>query len=309
MTDKLRIFNIQKFSLEDGPGIRTTVFFKGCPLHCPRCSNPESQNFELEMTWDNKKCINCRACQEYGVDFEESLTSPIANEEGFFAKSKFFRTKKEAEITANICPKKAISYEGEDMDLDQIMEKIMDDIDFYEESGGGVTLSGGEVLGQVEGAKKLLKKCKEAGISTAAETTCLASRKDFLSFLDNLDILLCDIKHYDKKIHQDIVGGSLDKIWDNIRLATRKKDLRIIARIPVIPSFNFSKDHAQGLVKLIKDLGIKEVNLLPFHNFGANKYRLLGRSYDYKDMKNLDRKSRAFKDFEKVFIEACLIKE
>lgn len=308
MTDKLRIFNIQKFSIQDGPGIRTTVFFKGCPLHCPWCSNPESQSPKIQMTWDGSKCINCRSCETLGMKFLENKNSLFVNREGYLPKDMYFSSKKDILALIETCPTGAISFEGEDMDIDKVMEKIKDDIDFYEESSGGVTLSGGEVLSQVEGAKKLLKKCKEAGISTAAETTCYAKKKDFEGFLENLDILLCDIKHYDKEIHESIVGGDFDIIYENIRFATKKKDLRVIGRIPVIPGFNFSKKDAHEFVKLIKDLGIKEVNLLPFHKFGENKYKLLRRDYKYKDMKNLDKGSREWLDFEKVFADAGLIK-
>lgn len=308
MSQSLRIFNIQKFSIHDGPGIRTTVFFKGCPLKCPWCSNPESQSAKILMTWYGSKCINCRKCQSLGVDFMEDRENPFANSEGFIPKDMYFDSKDQAIELAKICPTGAIGYEGEDVDLSYVMEKIMDDVDFYEESGGGVTLSGGEVLSQLEGAKSLLKACKDKGISTAAETTCLAKKEDFKDFCQNLDILLCDIKHYDKAIHEKIIGGDFHIIHENIKFATGKKDLRVIGRIPVIPGFNFSVDHAHKFVDLMKGLGIKEVNLLPFHRLGENKYKLLRRSYAYKEMKNLETNSQEWKDFEKVFVDAGLIR-
>lgn len=308
MTEKPRVFNIQKFSIHDGPGIRTTVFFKGCPLRCPWCSNPESQSMKIQMTWDSEKCINCRKCEKAGVVFRKDKNKPYKNKEGFYPEDLYFSSKEEDEELVKICPSSAISYEGEDMDLEEIMEKIIDDVDFYEESKGGVTLSGGEVLSQVNSAKKLLKMCKDAGISTAVETTCFTSKENFLGFLENLDILLCDIKHYDKEIHEIVVGGKLDIIHENIKLATKKDGLRVIGRIPIIPGFNFSKKDAYGFVKLIKELGIKEVNLLPFHKFGENKYNLLNRRYEYKKMENLDKNTEEFKAFEKIFIDNGLIK-
>lgn len=241
--------------------------------------------------------------------FAEDRKSPFANKEGFVAKDMYFESVGKAQDLSQVCLTGAISYEGEDVELSYVMEKIMDDVDFYAESGGGVTLSGGEVLGQIQGAKELLKACKDAGIATAAETTCYTSRENFEEFLENLDILLCDIKHYDREIHEKIIGGNIDLIHQNIRLACKKNDLQVIGRIPVIPGFNFSVDHAHKFVDLIKDLGIKDVNLLPFHNLGENKYRLMRKDYAYKDMKNLDKNTKAWKDFEKVFVHAGLIKE
>lgn len=308
MQQKAKIFNIQKFSIHDGPGIRTTVFFKSCPMKCPWCSNPESQSYQIQMTWDNTKCINCRKCEGFGVEFLKDKKKELVNKEGFYPKEFYFSTKEEAEKCIKICPTSAISYEGYDLTLEEIMEKIMDDLDFYEESGGGVTLSGGEVLMQKNAAVKLLKMCKDKNISTAAETTCFTSKENFKEFLENLDILLCDIKHYDKKIHDQVIGGNLDLIHQNIRYATSKKNLRVIGRIPVIPGFNYSKKDAYEFVKLIKDLGINEVNLLAFHKFGENKYQSLNKIYEYKDYKNLDKNSKEFKEFEKIFKDEGLVK-
>ena len=149
MEDKFRIFNIQKFSTEDGPGIRTNVFFKGCPLHCPWCSNPESQAYKIQMTWDKDKCINCRACEKIGMTFIEDRDNPFANKDGFLPKDMYFSSEKKAKEAISLCPSVALSYEGYDMEIDDIMEKVMDDYAFYEESGGGLTISGGEVLSQV----------------------------------------------------------------------------------------------------------------------------------------------------------------
>lgn len=302
MKNKVRIFNIQKFSIHDGPGIRTTIFFKGCPLRCPWCSNPESQSQKIQLTWDHKKCTDCRSCEIKGLTFSKSNEKPYNNEAGFYINLINVDSEEKANHIISSCPTGAIGYEGKDMTYDEILEKVLDDKVFYQESGGGVTLSGGEVLNQIDEASEILRLCKENGIQTAAETTCYASEESFENFLKNLDILLCDIKHYDSKIHKDIVGVDLDLIHRNIRKATKKEGLRVIGRIPVIPGFNLSKEDANNLVDLIKELGIKEVNLLPFHNMGENKYELLNRNYQYRNFKNLDSDSEEFKEYKDIFV-------
>ena len=300
MKDRARIFNIQKFSIHDGPGIRTTVFFKGCPLRCPWCSNPESQSPVIQLTWDHKKCINCRKCEQVGMTFSKSNDKPHRNQAGYYMNLKEL-SEEEAKEIMSICPTGAIGYEGRDESLDEIMETVLEDVDFYEESGGGVTLSGGEVLTQVNTAVELMRRCKEENISTAAETTCYGSEDRFERFLEYLDILLCDIKHYDPVIHKNVVGVGTDLIHTKIKRAVKKEGLRVIGRIPVIPGFNFELKDAKAFVKLLRELGVEEVNLLPFHNMGENKYGLLNRFYPYTDAPNLHEEDPKFMEYKAVF--------
>lgn len=304
--EKARLFNIQKFSIHDGPGIRTVVFFKGCPLRCSWCSNPESQSFEIQLVWKNKECNFCYDC---GIaDFKwitkdgEKLRK---NKFGNYENMKKL-TEKEAMIIKQNCKIGVVDYEGYDKTIEEIVTEVKKDMPFYEQSGGGVTVSGGEVLFQAELAIKLLKRCKEEKIHTAAETTCFAPKKQFIKFVNELDLLLCDVKHWDETIARKELGVSLKPIIENIRYATTVKNLEILCRIPVIPGFNYTMEDAKNLAKLIIDLNQKRVQLLPFHNYGENKYKLLNRKYIYENVNNLHTDDKEFIEYKKVFENAGL---
>jgi len=272
------IFNIQKFSLNDGPGIRTVVFFKGCPLACLWCSNPESQSSLRQVTWEEEKCVRCmrcvRACKLSAVKYAEDKIS--FDEEtcvGCFQ-------------CVKACPQGALSVQGDLLTLEKVLKEVMKDVDFYEESGGGVTLSGGEVLGQAEFAIALLKELQARQIHTACETTGYADEETFNRLIEQLDLILFDLKHYDNEKHLTVTGVSNEPILHNLELALAKGK-EVIIRIPVIPGINDTLKDAQGFCDLLKKLGVKRINLLPFHQFGQKKYSLLGKEYQCKDLKQL----------------------
>lgn len=229
-----RLFNIQKFSINDGPGIRTTVFFKGCPLQCRWCSNPESQN-------------------RYA-----SIADAMEDE----------------------------TYCGRDYTVSEVMAEVLKDKPFYDQSGGGMTLSGGEVLQQAEFAEDLSDAAHEAGIHVAVETTGYAARERFRDFLPHVDLLLYDFKHYDRERHFEGTGVYNDVILENLRTAVAAGK-EVIARIPVIPLFNSSLKVAASMADLLKEIGVKEVHLLPFHQFGEKKYQQLGVEYAMTGVKQL----------------------
>ncbi len=243
------IFNIQKYSIHDGPGIRTVVFFKGCPLKCLWCSNPESQYGSPQLSLD------------------ESKSSTVF---------------------------------GEYRSLDYVMKEVMKDKEFYEESSGGVTLSGGEVLMQHEFAIALLKQLKEQGIHTACETTGYAPPEVFQAFIENVDLLLFDIKHYDSQKHYASTNVYNEKIILNLKTAIRKGK-EVIIRIPVIPGINDDLEDAQGFCNLLKEVGVAEVNLLPFHQFGQNKYSLLNKEYKFADVAQLHEED--LNSYKEIFIQ------
>jgi pyruvate formate lyase activating enzyme len=270
LENKGMVFNIQKFSLHDGPGIRTVIFLKGCPLRCPWCSNPESLSKKVQITWNKHACINCNAC------IKACPENAISSVHGNIIIDEDQCTG--CLLCTQICPTGALAYEGTLYSINEIMSEVLKDQPFYEESGGGLTLSGGEVLQQASFATELLKEAKKHHIHTAAETTCYCNHDDFMPFIKHLDLLLCDIKHYDSDTHEKIVGVPLNQILDNIRFAvSQKKD--IIARIPVIPDFNYSIEDAEHFCTLLESLKIRNVNLLPYHNYGENKYALLNKPY------------------------------
>lgn len=281
------ILNIQKFSIHDGPGIRTVVFFKGCPLRCPWCSNPESQNFEIQVTADSKKCTRCLTC----VRNNKSRNIELINNQIIV------RSYDSNENYLSLCPNNAFQVDGSYSSVESILSDIMKDIDFYEESNGGVTLSGGEVLSQADFACHLIDAIKEKNIHVAIETTGFSSLEIFKKVIKNVDLLLYDMKHYDCEKHATVCGVPNEQILENMRYAIEiGKDL--IARIPVIPGFNNTLEDAENFSILLKEIGVKKVNLLPFHQFGLSKYERLGLNYPMKDVHQLH--SEDLQEYQKI---------
>ena len=286
------IFNIQKFSLNDGPGIRTVVFFKGCPLKCTWCANPESQEPRLQILWDEKKCLHCDTC------VRSCPTLAVKNIDG-----KIFVGHKNCSacgICVKNCPAHALKPEGEKKSVDEVMKIILQDLPFYEESGGGVTLSGGEATMQPEFALELLKALKEKNIHTAIETTGFASPAIFQRIIEYLDLLLFDIKHWDEEKHKEKTGVSNLPILKNMKYAI-ESGKEVLPRLPVIPNYNDSLDDAKKFSERLKEVGAKKVQLLPFHQFGENKYKMLGKNYEFTHVKGLHPED--LKDFQKIFLD------
>ena len=243
------------------------MFFKGCPLRCQWCSNPESQSGKVQVTWDAAKCIGCgkciRECPENAISKSKDVI--LIDHE---------KCKGWQKCIAG-CPASCFQVEGQYKTVAEIVAKVVKDKDFYEESGGGVTLSGGEVLQQIDVALALLQELKRHNIHRAVETTGYTSSTLFEKFLDQVDLVLFDLKHYDPVRHKTGTGVDNKIILQNMSLAV-EKNKNIIARIPVIPAFNDSLQDAEGFCTLLLAMGIKTVNLLPFHQFGQKKYELLG---------------------------------
>ncbi len=270
------LFNIQKFSLHDGPGLRTVVFFKGCPLICPWCSNPESQDPQLEVTWDAQACQGCTHC------ISHAKAQNIHRINGRIVVDGYDQT----EDYRTLCPNHAFSVEGYRMEIQTIVQEILKDHLFYLESGGGVTFSGGEVLMQADVAIELAKQLKAHQIHIALETTGYGSTLLFTQLIDEVDVLLYDLKHYDDSIHKAVIGVSNQLILENLRLAFEKnKD--IVIRIPVIPDFNDDLSDAHGFARLLSAYPVRTVQLLPFHQLGEHKYTALNRPYLMRDKKAL----------------------
>ena len=286
------VFNIQKFSVNDGPGIRTVVFLKGCPLRCRWCANPESQSVRAEIMWDEKKCVGCHHCIEVcphqAVSLKEgriSIDSSKCNGCG---------------NCFHECPGKALKNEGELKTVKEVMDVVMQDLPFYEESGGGITLSGGEMLAQPEFAAALLKAAKENGLNTCCETTGFAKEEVFAEVIENLDTILFDVKHWDSQKHKEGTAVPNELILSNLKYAIDQgKD--VLPRIPVIPGFNDSLKDAEELARVIKAAGGTKCQLLPFHQFGENKYEQLDREYAYKDVSAYHRED--LEEYLQTFME------
>ena len=263
------IFYIQRFSLHDGPGIRTTVFLKGCPLRCWWCSNPESQNpFPEIMTYDIK-CIGCKKCGE-------------ACPEGAITFAGNIRKIDRAKCTlcgkcAGVCPSGAIQLVGRYITAREVIEEVNKDTLFYSNSGGGVTISGGEPLLQGRFTAKIISECKKKAIHTVLDTSGYGEWDLLEEILDNLDLLLYDIKHLDSHMHKAGTGTSNELIIKNAgKIAGRVK---IWMRVPVIPGYNDEKPHLKELAEFALRMKCEKVSLLPYHEWGKAKYEKLGREY------------------------------
>lgn len=289
------LFNIQKFSIHDGPGIRTTVFFKGCPLRCAWCSNPESQLEKIQILYDHQKCTLCKTCiqtcpqkaiflkkERIHIDFEKCVgcLQCIAN-----------------------CPNQALSHEGNIQTIDEIVSICLQDKVFYEESNGGITISGGEGMSQPAFLKELIPALKKHDLHIAIETTGYVNHATFKTLAPLFDLLLFDIKHYDSNKHYEETGVYNERIIENLTWAINHQ-IEVLVRIPVIPHFNDSLEDALGLSTLLKQIGIKRVQLLPFHQFGEKKYELLNKEYQYKNVKALYPED--LKNYQQVFLNLGL---
>lgn len=277
------IFNIQRYTIHDGPGIRTEIFVKGCPLKCIWCSNPESQNCNIELGIYKSKCIglkNCGLCKlaKDGkcIDFYRNKITSIDREKELDC----------IQIAAQ-CPSEAIKLWGEKVTVEQCMEIIKKDVGYYERSGGGVTISGGEPFSQPEFTLNLLKACKKEGIHTCLETTLFAQWSQVEKVLPYVDLLISDIKHMDPKVHAKYTGVDNKLILENIEKVVRAgKD--IILRIPVIPGINDNMDNMKNTADFIiekLDGKIATLQLLSFMRLGEEKYKSLERPYQMETVK------------------------
>lgn len=289
---KATIFNIQKFSIHDGPGIRTVVFFKGCPLHCAWCSNPESQSTHIQLTYNLSVCQHCLTC------LHQCPTQAITH-----TQNKIHFDSKKCTLCLQCieaCPMQAIDKEGEDKAIEDIVQEVLKDVPFYEESGGGVTFSGGEFLSQPKAALELACQLKAHHLHLACETTGFCAHDTFKKVIAPFDLLLFDMKQHDPKKHQQYTGVSNDLIIKNLTYAIKQgKD--VIARIPVIPCVNDDLTDARQFSQLLQRIGIKRVDLLPFHQFGQNKYELLDQSYEMKDVPALHPED--LKAYQQIFLD------
>lgn len=275
-----RVYDIQGFSVQDGPGIRTTVFLKGCPLRCPWCHSPESQEFHTQLSWMAMKCVGIDACGRCLDACTKGAISP-----GKVTKHPSTREDvQHITIDRSICDNcgdcaaaccyKSLYMCGTDYTVAELADRLSRDIPFYEESGGGVTISGGEALSQPEFTLQLLKNLKDRGIHTALDTTGHVHYKFIDQALPYTDLFLYDLKHMDSRQHKTVIGVGNERILENARkIADAGGKIQI--RIPIIPNFNDSEENIRQTGEFCKILGgaVELIQLLPYHNLGVMKYQ------------------------------------
>ncbi len=290
-----RIFNVQRFSVHDGPGIRTTVFLKGCPLRCAWCHNPESLRGEAELTVAESRCIHCGACIEacptgrLGV-LGEGGPSHWAPEA--------LRAAPECTLCGTCvaaCPTEARQLVGRLVGVDELVADLLEDRLFFDESGGGVTFSGGEPLAQPEFLAAALDACRRQGLRTAVDTSGFCRREDLLDMAGRTDLFLYDLKHMDEDRHRELTGVSNRRILDNLRALAhvrahaligsraRDRDLPLVKardaahdaiwiRVPLIPGVNDDAANLEATARFVRSLpGVHRLHLLPYHVHGIDK--------------------------------------
>jgi len=263
MNNKLLLYNIQKFSVHDGPGIRTTVFLKGCPLKCLWCHNPESQNYTKSISIRKDKCISCNLCVKNCPSTTECILCGKCVE---------------------VCPTIARVWVGEEYSIEELTNIVNKDKIFYEESNGGVTFSGGEPLIQAINLSKLLKKLKLDGIHTTIDTSGYCSKEKIDLVLKETDLWLYDIKHMDTNVHNELTGVGNEKILENLTYLD-DNHANIWIRFPFIPGYNTEADNIRSLGKFIKNLNTNKICILPYHNLAEDKHDRFEFEYKLKGLK------------------------
>ncbi|MBN1855808.1 MAG: glycyl-radical enzyme activating protein [Dehalococcoidia bacterium] len=266
------VFDIQRFSLQDGPGLRTIVFLKGCPLRCAWCSNPESQQPAPQLLYDGDRCTLCLSCVP--VCPSGALTSAG---EGALSYDLTLCTTCGACVSA--CPNAARSISGKQMSVDEVLAAVLRDAPFYRRSGGGVTLSGGEPTLQPDFAKALLQAFRQHGMDTAIETCGYADTRTFISVVEQVDHVFFDVKHMNSTRHMELTRVPNELILDNLR-ALMHIHPDVTVRYPLIPDCNDGGDDLRSFAQYLLRLPrMPLVEFVPYHRYGEHKYRLLGRPY------------------------------
>ncbi|WP_145564753.1 glycyl-radical enzyme activating protein [Yersinia aldovae] len=267
------IFNLQRYSTHDGPGIRSVVFLKGCSLSCRWCQNPESRSPKPEILFDSRLCLSgCELCQQ-------TCPQAIQRVDDQIEISRQRLDKEDIQALTERCPSGALTVCGSSIDIDATMVTLLRDMPFYRRSGGGVTLSGGEPFMQPDIAAELLQRCHRLGIHTAVESCLHTPWRYIAPSLPWLDVMLADLKHTDERRFHQWTGGSAKRVMDNFRTLAAA-GTHITVRVPLIPDFNADRRSIQGIVDFAADeIGVKEIHFLPYHTLGINKYALLGETY------------------------------
>ncbi|MDP3643752.1 MAG: glycyl-radical enzyme activating protein [Bacteroidota bacterium] len=274
MTEPL-IFDIKRYAISDGPGIRIVIFLKGCNLNCAWCHNPESISAETERMYSQEKCIKCGTCMMACPEKAITLTP-----DGIISDTERCNMTGRC---AEVCPTKAIEISGRPMEISEIMNEIEKERVFFDQSGGGVTFSGGEPLLQSEFLIELLDECGRRGIHRAIDTAGLAKTEFILNIAKRTDFFLYDLKMMDSEKHRKWTGVPNEKILENLKILA-ETGAKIIIRIPMISGVNDDIENMEATARFVSELSgeKKEVNLLPYHKIAQTKYQKLGRPEEFQ---------------------------
>lgn len=267
------VFNIQSYCIHDGPGIRTTVFVKGCPLRCLWCANPESNAVYPELMTYSSRCTGCgrcvKACREGAISIIEHEGRPIA----FTDRAKCVNCGN----CVSVCPNEAREIAGKQMTVREALDVVLRDRLFYETSGGGMTISGGEALAHPDFSANLFAAAQAEGLHTAIESSCFAPREVVDRVFPHVSLGLLDIKHMDSARHRGLTGVPNELILENITHIHKDLGVPVILRVPVIPEMNGNPENIRAVGHFAASLGDVSVNLLPYHTLGDSKSENLGR--------------------------------
>ncbi len=299
-----RVFNIQRYSVHDGDGIRTLVFLKGCPLRCLWCANPESQGNEPQLGVIASKCSGAEACEascvsacpQSAIRLSESGKAIIDRE-----------LCDNCGQCAEVCSSDALKLVGREMTVSEVMAEVEKDRPFYRRSGGGLTIGGGEPMLQHKFTTALLRNAQQEYLHTAIETCGLVSQEHFSEALQYVDLLHIDLKHIDAEMHRALTGQSNELILKNLRLALEIMDPDdVVVRVPVIPNHNDSIDHILACAKYVAEIGGKKIELMPYHLMGVSKYEQYGMAYQLSELRGMSQRSL---QGLRLLVEGCGLQE
>lgn len=282
---KAFIFNKQKYNMYDGPGVRTLVFFKGCPLRCKWCSNPEGLERKYQIMFKPTTCVSCGSCVPVCPQKIHSISS--SGEHIIDRSIDCIGCGQCVEA----CVPDALKVAGEQVPISELLEYVEQDRAFYDQSGGGVTLGGGEVTSQPEAAINLLQACKQEGIHTAIETCGYTKKETILRFAEYVDLFLFDLKHIDPDRHFELTGVRNEMILENLEELIMKRN-HVKVRMPMLKGINDSEAEIRGVIEFLKPFRVfknfEGIDLLPYHKLGVNKYVQLGMDYPIEGDPSLD---------------------
>lgn len=269
------IFNIERYAVFDGPGIRTIVFLKGCHLHCRWCQNPEGQNPEVELAFFADNCIGCMNCTSVCPHGAIYIVNGMSTTD--------WDRCKQSHKCVEVCQTEARKQVGEKITAEQVVEEVEKDVAFYRRSGGGVTLSGGEPIMQPDFAAEILRLCRSKYISTTVETSGFARSDDLMKVLEYADFIYYDVKHMDSKKHMEGTGFGNELTLENLEKIPVGRNL--VVRVPVVPGYNDSEKNIRETAIFVRKMGkIKKIELLPYNRLGVLKYERIGKKYLLSDL-------------------------